>query len=166
MKHSIKVVFFLGIVAIFFNSCVNKIQYSEIPYIEFVGFSVVKAHNDTDSLGYVTISYTDGDGDLGFLSSDTNNLTYDFFIKLFQLKNGNDVELLPPDSTFTLNARLPYLTPEGDNKNIKGEITMLLELYFITPVLISDTVAFEIFITDRARNQSNVVKSPYYVLAR
>jgi len=50
--------------------------------------------------------------------------------------------------------------------NIKGDITMYLELYFARQILKSDTIAFEIYIRDRDLNNSNVVETPLFLIER
>jgi len=83
-----------------------------------------------------------------------------------QKLNNQLVEVEPVDSSVTFNARIPYLAPAGRNKNIKGDITMSLQLYFARRILQSDTIAFEIYIVDRDLNNSNVVDTPLFVIKR
>jgi hypothetical protein len=148
-------------------SCIKEEQYPIIPQIEFGSFATARDISGKDSLGAVTISYTDGDGDIGLFSWDTiEPYKYNYYLKFMQVINKQLVEVKPVDSTVTFNARIPILTPAGRNKNIKGDITMNLELYFARNLLQSDTVAFEIYIKDRALHSSNVVESPLYVLKR
>ncbi len=156
------VLFFTGLAG-----CIKEDQYPIIPRIEFGSFATAKDINGKDSLGAVTITYTDGDGDIGLYSWDTiEPRKYNFYLKFMQVVNKQLVEVKPVDSTITFNSRIPILTPAGRNKNIKGNITMYLELYFARPLLKSDTVAFEIYIKDRALNSSNVVESPLFLLKR
>jgi hypothetical protein len=76
------------------------------------------------------------------------------------------VEVKPVDDSVTFNARIPILTPAGRNKNIKGTITMTLALYFARQMLESDTIAFEIYIKDRALNESNVLQTPMFIIKK
>lgn len=149
------------------TACIKEEQYPIIPQIEYGSFATAMDISGKDSLGAVTISYTDGDGDIGLFSWDTiEPRKYNYYLKFMQVINKQLVEVKPIDSTVTFNARIPILTPAGRNKNIKGEITMNLELYFARNLLKSDSVAFEIYIKDRALHSSNVVKSPLYILKR
>ena len=43
---------------------------------------------------------------------------------------------------------------------------MTLELYFARQILQSDTIAFEIYIKDRTLLESNVVKTPLFIIKR
>jgi len=80
--------------------------------------------------------------------------------------DGQLVEVEPVNSSVNFNARIPLLTPNGRNKNIKGEIARTLELYFASQALQSDIIAFEIYIKDRALNKSNVIITPSYKIRK
>lgn len=168
MKRSSKIVLFLFVItAVFLNACVEKEQYPLKPVIKYVGFLTDTTKLGYDSLGYVLISFTDGDGDIGLDSTDTSEpYLYNYYFTFKQMKNGvlQAVEL--PDTNINFNSRIPYLTPTGNNKNISGEIMRTLELYLAWPFLSSDTIGFEVFIKDRALNISNVVESPLYVIKK
>jgi len=149
------------------TGCIQKEQYPVKPQIEFAGFATVKDISGKDSIGAITISYTDGDGNIGLFSWDTvEPYKYNFYLKFMQLVNNELVEVKPVDSSVTFNARIPILTPVGKNKNIKGDITMYLELYFARQTLKSDTVAFNIYIKDRTLLESNVIQTPMFILKR
>jgi len=149
------------------TACIKEEQYPLTPVIEFGGFSTMRDVSGKDSIGTVTISYTDGDGNIGLFAWDTvEPKKYNYYMKFMQYVNKQLVEFKPADTTLTFNARIPLLTPAGKNKNIKGEITMTLELYFARQALKSDTIAFEIFIKDRDLNKSNVVDTPMFIIKR
>jgi len=146
---------FSGILLIL-SSCRKFEEYPIIPYIEFVSFA--KIYNDTLYVydkAYLTISFTDGDGDIGLEQSDTlPPYDYNFFISYFEKQNGEFVELIldPP-----LNARIPILTPSGTNKSIKGEIEDEIFLNYTSQY---DTIRIEVYILDRALHKSNVIQTP------
>ena len=83
-----------------------------------------------------------------------------------QLIDNKLEEVKPVDSSINFNARIPILTPAGKNKNIKGDISMTLELYFASQMPQSDVIAFEIYIKDRDLNKSNVVVTPMFTIKR
>jgi hypothetical protein len=168
MKIQTKISFFLLVSLITcMSGCIKEEQYPPRPQIEFGSFSTVRDVSGKDSLGVITISYTDGDGNIGLYSWDTvEPYKYNFYLKFMQYVNNELVEVKPVDSTVTFNARIPILTPKGRNKNIKGDISMYLELYFARQILQSDTVAFEIYIKDRTLLESNVIETPLFVLKR
>ncbi|MEI6060343.1 MAG: hypothetical protein WCR72_06515 [Bacteroidota bacterium] len=149
------------------TGCIKEQQYPVQPHIEFGSFATSKDINGKDSLGAVTISYTDGDGDIGLYSWDTvEPRKYNFYLKFLQYVNKQLVEVKPVDSSLTFNSRIPILTPSGRNKNIKGNITMALQLYFARQLLLTDTIAFEIYIKDRALNESNLVETPMFIISK
>lgn len=168
MKLSSKIVLFLltitsGLVV----SCVEKEQYPLEPVIKYAGFMVDTTAEGYDSLGYVLITYTDGDGDIGLDSTDTvEPYLYNYYFTFKAMKNGILQPIELPDTAINFNSRIPILTPSGKNKNISGEISRTLELYQAWAFLSSDTIGFEIFIKDRALNVSNVVQSPLYIIRR
>jgi len=168
MKIYTKITFFLLIsIVAGLTSCIKEEQYPIIPHIEFGGFATAKDITGKDSLGAISISYTDGDGNIGLFPWDTvEPKKYNFYLKFMELVNNELVEVKPVDSTLTFNARIPILTPVGRNKNIKGDITMYLELYFARQILKSDTIAFEIYIRDRDLNNSNVIETPLFLIQR
>jgi len=142
-------------------SCVKEDQYPVVPHIEFTGYGIYSAADGTDSTCKITISYTDGDGDIGLTEADNlEPYKYNYYLKLMQLVDGQMVDVILPTDSITFNARIPILTPTGRNKNIKGEISMNFDLYFNSYLLKSDTIGFEIYIIDRALNKSNIVTTP------
>lgn len=148
-----------------FSSCIKEEQYPIEPKIEYQGFAVIQDVNGNDSIGMLSITYTDGDGDIGLYDSDTAEpYKYNYYLRLFYMKNGSAVELIPADTTLGFNARIPILTPAGRNKNIKGEINRDLELYYAWSQLGSDTIGFEIYIKDRALHSSNIIQTPFYII--
>jgi len=149
------------------TGCIKEEQYPVVPHIEYGGFYTIRDISGKDSLGAITISYTDGDGNIGLFAWDTvEPRKYNYYLKFMQKLNNQLVEVEPVDSSVTFNARIPNLTPAGRNKNIKGDITMSLQLYFARQILQSDTIAFEIYIKDRDLNNSNVVDTPLFVIKR
>jgi hypothetical protein len=149
------------------TGCIREEQYPIVPRIEYGGFATARDQSGKDSLGALTISYTDGDGNIGLYSWDTVvPYKYNFYLKFMQYHNRELIEVKPADTSLSFNSRIPLLTPPGRNKNIKGEITMYLELYFARQALLTDTIAFEVYIVDRDLNASNVVQSPLYIIRK
>jgi len=70
---TIKNVLFLGMMGLLIGSCFDPPEYSNTPQIDFesVQFKQVGTNSDMDSL-IVTISFKDGDGDLGLGSNETD----------------------------------------------------------------------------------------------
>ena len=166
MKPSTKIhIILFSCLAILMAACVKEVQYPVEPEIKFGDFGTYRDFNGKDSLGVLSISYTDGDGDIGLYDSDTAEpYKYNYFLKFQQFHNGQLTEVKPADTASTNNYRIPLLTPNGRNKNIRGIIKMTLELYYVRAVLLSDTIAFQVYIKDRALHTSNVVQTPMFII--
>jgi len=109
MKIYTKITFFLLIsIVAGLTSCIKEEQYPIIPHIEFGGFATAKDITGKDSLGAISISYTDGDGNIGLFAWDTvEPKKYNFYLKFMELVNNELVEVKPVDSTLTFNGRIP-----------------------------------------------------------
>jgi len=159
--------FVLLILSASLAGCIDKVEYPEVPAITFKSYGVMSGSDGYDSLAVLTISYTDGDGDIGLYDYDTvEPYKYDYFLKFLEWRDGSFQEVALADTNFTFNSRIPILTPEGKNKNIRGDISMYLEMYYAFMALQSDTIAFEVYIQDRALNKSNVLRTPPFLVNR
>lgn len=155
-KNALFVSVFLFIVCF---SCMKKEEYPVIPAITF---KEIKFNHFPNSIGgtvYLTISFTDGDGDIGLAVGDTiPPYDYNLFVKLFGKKNGVFEEIIFPDTTLNFNARIPVLNANGTNKTLKGDIEYKMD--FLT----KDTLQLEVYIKDKALNESNVITTPEFVI--
>jgi len=150
-----------------FSACLETVEYPPEPIISFDRYELI---DSTDALGnavtYCTvyIGFTDGDGDLGLLPSDTigpyhvdslyhNNLWVDYF----ENRDGVLTEIIQEPS---YSGRIPYLTPPGQNKQLKGTIRYVMDVSYRS----SDTLQFDFRLVDRALRVSNRESSPLIVL--
>ena len=110
--------------------------------------------NQQDSI-IVTFHFEDGDGDIGRMTdTDMNNV---FFI---------DMRTGQIDNSFGI----PFVPPQGSSNGIEGEVHIkVYSTCCIYPVgdpclpsaqYPSDQLTYEIYITDRAGNSSNVIETP------
>ena len=152
---------------IFLSSCMKQESYPDIPAIVFRDFTTVFVSGNVAKKGILTISFTDGNGDIGLRASDTlppyqknGDYYYNYVINYYEKRQGRFVKinLDPPFS-----ARIPYLTSDYPNKAIKGIIVDTLPM---NPKPIHDTIKFVFFIYDRALNKSNVDSTPPIILRR
>lgn len=146
----------------FLFSCREKIKYPIIPYIEYVDFVKYPNAQGIDNKGILKFSFTDGDGDIGLGPSDTlfpynpgSQWYYNLFVTYYEKQNGDYVAVVLP---MTNNSRIPVITPEGENKSIKGDIEV--ELFINNPTSPYDTICFDVQIADRALNTSNIIRTP------
>lgn len=170
MKHFGKLVAVILISAFAFNACKKPLEYPIIPAIDFKRIESVKDANGKDQALLVTIGFTDGDGDIGYFSPESglNDPIFDFpadatnpYYTNFKVKTFHLINNVWTIDTVDLSARIPYLTPTGSNKALKGEIQRELPLNI---GLVNDTFYYEIFIYDRGLHASNTVKTTNVVL--
>lgn len=144
------------------QACIQPPDYPKEPVIEYIGLSKTLMQQGTgyeDSI-FVTFSFTDGDGDLGYPESDPTPSVF--------FRDSRDSFPKPP-------LQLPYVEPQGAGNGISGEITVKLPTIcciFITQPdniklacdNVPDTMQFDKFfyyikIKDRAGHESNEIKT-------
>ena len=144
------------------TSCVNPPNYPDEPVLTLEGLSkttMSQGDFNDDSL-FVFLSFTDGDGDIGRVGSDS---TKDIVVR------DNRTGLIQE------RFKIP-MVPEDDSGNgIDGDIISrlyntcclfprqfppcsVLDMYPL------DTITYDIFISDRAGNRSNIIQTPPVVL--
>jgi hypothetical protein len=147
--------------------CVKQENYPDVPEIMFLGFTKVFDTGQYAVSGILSISFTDGNGDIGLNPRDTvppydaaGPYYYNYVITYFEKQQGvfKQIDLDPPFSV-----RIPVLNREFPGKPIKGTITDTLDLN-THPLF--DTIKFEAFIYDRSLNKSNVISTPEIILKR
>lgn len=171
----LKIVFIIALAAVLF-SCNKEKNFSEVPFLRYEGFEQIKNAQGKDSIGILKLYFTDGDGDLGLRPSDTlppynagSLFYYNFIINYYEKRNGlfEKVVIAPPipgADTISNNSRIPFLTPQGQNKALEG--SLIMELFTNNPLSTYDTVMYDAYIIDRALNKSNVVKSPELIILK
>mgnify|MGYP000103156346 CR=1 FL=1 len=134
-------------------SCKEIKSYSETPQIAFknaelkIDSSFFQNYIKTVDLKF---SLIDGDGDIG--SDSVSN----FFYKMFYKIDGEYLEYPNPDSIFF---KIPHIEqPSGQNKTILADIIVKFE--YLQSEYILDTIKYEFYVVDRAKNQSNIEISP------
>lgn len=162
------------IFTIILSSCKKPDEYPVIPAIEFKQISAKRDTSPYDISVTTVISFTDGDGDIGYYSAESGKndpifddanspYYYNYQIIKWQKVNGVwEIDSVADDgSKLQLGGRLPYMTPSGKNKALKGEIQQDVA---IDVGLNQDTFRYDIFIYDRALHKSNVVRTDEIVL--
>lgn len=166
MKALLKTGIILGVVALGFSSCLKPKEYDVVPVIEYKSFT---PSGDT---AFLSITFTDGDGDVGLAEYETqppydtsSKFYYNLFINYYEKVNGVWVQGTNAlGEPVQFNYRVPYLTPEGNNKALKGEIQVKLSpRYYNVASPDSDTIKFDIQLADRALQLSNIVETPEIV---
>ena len=150
----IKILLYLFLI-IAFATCIRPPDYPIEPQIEFVGMTktTMRQGFGTEDSVYITLSFTDGDGDLGGISGKDS-------LNVFITDKRNNK---PVEQTF----RIPFVPEAGAKNGISGEIRFLmyttcclsLEPCIATPVRPTDTLIYDIYIKDRAGHASNIIKT-------
>jgi len=150
-----KFLFLLCMVSACLYNCASAPDLSPIPTLEFVSVSkesMEQGSFNQDSLT-LTLNFTDGDGDIGGLNGDISQ-------NLFVIDNRIDTIADP----FVI----PTIPEQGVNNGIRGQIKLRM---YTTCCLIPgipacspsapdfpfDEVSFDVYMVDRAGNQSNTV---------
>ncbi|REJ80496.1 MAG: hypothetical protein DWQ44_05930 [Bacteroidetes bacterium] len=165
----LKIAFLFAVALTIFSSCKKLEEYPVIPSIEYKNMFVLQDAGGFDEFVRLVIAFTDGDGDIGYhaVESGLNDPIFDdpasayyynYSAKVFQFVNGVWSEVTSP---IPISGRLPYMTPEGPNKALKGEID---REFNVPPGLIADTIRFEVFIYDRALHKSNTLTTPAVII--
>jgi hypothetical protein len=162
MKKQLKYFLFLIFLSLF--SCDDLVSYPETPSIKFRAFNLYYAQDQLGNdiiLGKLEIDFTDGDGDIGLDqpvdTSLPDTLKYNLFLTLHEINNGV-MELVEGDKGKYFY-RVPYMERIGQNKTMKGTITVDLEFTTID----YDSIVYTYFLMDRAFNRSNTDTSSVVV---
>ena len=151
-----KILIVSSFIMILFTGCEKIQSYPETPRVEYKSFGIygtVDALGNEILVGQLEFEFTDGDGNVGLKQDSATNvpdsLKYNLFLSLYN-KEGKDFEKIK--DLPSLNYRTPYIEREGQNKTLKGTITVDLEYKTIE----YDTIFYTFYITDRDYNRSNV----------
>ncbi len=142
---------FIGII---WSSCLTPPEYPDEPRIEFVSMLRDTVIQGVDS-NVITISFEDGDGDIG---------------------SNNEVNLFLTDTRFTSPARvqtfkIPVIPQQGIGNGISGKVDILIDPGSLCCVNTKITCVSEenapmeptvytMYLEDRAGNVSNVIELP------
>lgn len=128
------------------------------PRIEFRNFAVFDTTDILGNLckgGRLTFYFEDGDGNLGLPTPDgTEYDTTNLFLKLFRKLDGIMTEVPDDDILKPSDYRIPYMERTGQNKILKGTISITFLYLFYLPES-TDTVRYDFYLKDRENNMSN-----------
>ena len=161
IRESMRVIKYLTmivLIAIFAGSCRKIQQLPPEPRVDFLSFAVF---DTTDILGNsckggrLNFYFEDGDGDIGLRTPETGETdTTNLFLTLYRKTNGVMVQVPDNDIMKPSNYRIPYMERTGQNKILKGTISITFLYLFYSPAD-TDTVRYDFYIEDRADNFSN-----------
>lgn len=143
------------------SSCLKAPDFPIEPVIEFLELSKTSMEQESINPSDVVIlkvKFTDGDGDIG-----SNDSISD--ISIIDLRTG---------AKETTATKMPQIPEQGANNGVSGEILIrLLSSCCIPPediglpcsaAIAQDTLRYEVFIRDRAGNESNHIFIPPILL--
>lgn len=171
------------------TSCDLIPDFSRQPSISFKGITPFRLNSPLRDSLIITISFQDGDGNLGLSAQDVNPpfnadttvngqrqanpFFFNYHISTFKKMNGSFVLAEFATPNFNFNGRFPVLKPDGESGPIEGELDYSVRIEppqsFINErfIQVGDTLQFEIFIYDRDLKKSNTVRtSEVVVLSR
>ncbi len=131
------IIYLCAIVLLF--SCEKEQEISDTPIIEFKSISPATVQEYSDNI-IITISYSDGNGDLGENDPDIHNL--------FVEDNRNGI---------VYQFRIPHLAPDNNSIAIEGDFNITINGSGITDESSSQQVNYSIYVKDRAGNNSNTI---------
>ncbi len=153
---------FCAFVCVVSNGCLKRDEYPDEPSVTFKRLDIGQ-----DNSAHLYLDFVDGDGNFGLqetdwdMSSDSCTLRYNLFIIKYELRNGEWVDVSTPCDLYH---RVPWAKPTGQIQTQKGEIKVnLYDNWYLVPQTVYDTIRFEIYLTDRTRNKSNVITTGIYL---
>jgi len=147
--------FWIALISIaMLQAACNKVPlYPDEPILTDGSFELLKNSIGQDTAVLIKFKFTDGDGDLGLTAADTIP-PYDknLFVAYFQKVDGKFEKIVLPGSTDTLNfnSRIRDYNITGANA-AEAEVSLNINI----SVVLADTILFEYYLRDKARNISN-----------
>lgn len=139
-----------AVAGILFLSC-KKDKYNTVPEISFTEFKPDFYRNGTidEDIPVLTIHITDAEGDLGYINGKDTSYIY---IKNLSTNRAD-------------SAVLPNIKPIA-TKNFSADISVYMKQFLGSSRSTRDTIYFEVYVKDFAKNKSNVIKTgkPVYYI--
>ena len=157
----------LMLIAVILSGGCRKIEHlSPIPSISYDNFTIF---DTTDILGNtlkggkLNFYFEDGDGDVGLRSpTDTETDSTNLFFTLYRKTDGVMEPAETGDPLYPSAYRIPYMERLGQNKILKGTITVTFLYLFYNP---DDTIMYDFYIKDRALHESNVASTGEIIIS-
>jgi len=157
---------FLFLLILVLSDCKQRPTFPASPEIAFVSVKKLTVY-DTDNKPTkdsvtVSISFKDGDGDLGTSDADVIN----YYTDVYALQNGEYKQVIEKDTIpivyHTKNGRFPALNPDGRQGPVEGTLERGFSTYLIFKPF-NDSAAYtlkwKIYIKDNNGHSSNVIET-------
>jgi hypothetical protein len=152
MQGKLKYILLIVVIFTLLHSCVKKKVYSDTPEIDYKHFDL-----DTGTTAEMTITFSDGNGDIGKENNSTDiNLYMNYYYKdtltqkFVAFWNGTD----SVKNGYTVNKP----NDEYNGKPISGDLTVHMPLYRHSKKI--KTFRYVIYLFDNAGHKSNVIVTP------
>lgn len=149
-----RLIYILPLLFLLLSACDSSPVFDLTPEIEFVSISPDMISQDSVNGITIIIKFKDGDGDLGAIN--TSDSPPNLFVK--------DMRPEVADSNYIFEYTMPNLTPETRKPSIQGTIEVTMDSPQLTKNFIppfdgpdQEEALFEVYILDRAGNQSNTI---------
>jgi len=171
-------ILFLFFVIFLFTGCYRDPDYSTVPLISFQ--NIESSAGDIADTVRITIQIQDKEGDLGLTSFENdpkfqtidpdgnrNPFYHNFFIQTFRQTQGDFALVDFPDGQ-ELHGRFPRFLAEPGKNTMEITLTYEFLVYFVfgSPLEKGDTLRFNVQISDRALNLSNMITTESIVLGK
>ena len=137
--------FLIAIVVLLFTAC-KKDKFTTAPQISFKSIKPdtwVRGTTADEDFPFLTIEVTDAEGDLGLLKGQDTSYVY-----VTNLRTNRFDSLRLPDIS------------QASKKNFKADIVINMKKFMGAPnTTVKDTLYFDVFIKDFAKNKSNVMRT-------
>ena len=147
-------------------SCQKLGQLPDTPNIEFTSFKIfdtIDILGNSAKGGRLKFHFEDGNGDLGVQDpSGTQTDSSDIFFTLFRKTGGKMVPAPANDPLRPASFRIPYMERLGQNKILKGTISVTFLYLFYSR---ADTIRYDFFIKDRSQNISNTISTSEIIIS-
>jgi hypothetical protein len=155
-----KIIYIAAFMTLALTGCPTPKTLPDVPRVEFKSFILdykINALNQEILTGTLTFDFEDGDGDIGFEASpDTlrlpDSLKYNLFLTLHERVDGKYRKVDTAELGSPPFYRIPPLDREGQNKTLRGEISVDIEYFTID----YDTLRYSFYLMDRSYHRSNV----------
>lgn len=167
MNKTVYTVFF-SLLVLTAGSCKKIEQLPPEPFIEFRSFEILDTTDilgNSAKAGRLKFYFEDGDGNIGLREPSESPLpdSTNLFFTLYKKIAGEMVQASANDPIKPYPYRIPYLERLGQNKILKGTITVTFLYLFYNP---TDTIKYDFYLKDRTLNESNVESTAEIIISK
>ena len=157
----------LFLITLFLLGSCTKIEHlSPVPNISFTSFTIFDTTDilgNESKAGRLKFHFEDGNGDIGLkVPSEGQDDSTNLFFTLYRRIDGIMEEANADDPLYPSSYRIPYMVRLGQNKILRGTISVTFLYLFYSP---TDTIKYDFYLRDRAQHDSNVASTSEIVIS-